>query len=374
MAPAVHLVFTEVLTQGGVQRYSAQLAKAVDLAASELGWNVKTFSLNDPDTSAERRGFGGDKRALVTSLLASARRDRPEVVIFGHTNLAPLVMGYRAVSFGTRSYVIAHGLEVESAREKSTLAGLFAATGVLAVSTSTRSFLQNHHLPRRKVGVLRYGFSDGIAADGTAPRGDGPLRLLSVSRLTQTGRHKGIDVTIQALGLLKAELPDAEYVVVGNGDDRARLEWLSEACGVQERVHMRGRVSDEQLQAEYRQCDVFVLPSTHEGLGIVYLEAMAHAKPIIAVHAGGVADAVVHEMNGLLVQQSSPAEVAGAVRRLAMEPALRTRLGRWGREFSLPSFSFERMVDNVSALLVESARNQRGHAKNAVVGHDGRDA
>jgi phosphatidyl-myo-inositol dimannoside synthase len=353
---SIHLVLPELSSDGGVQRYCRQLSRAVQIVARDEGLGVETFNLNDPGTSVEIHGFDRDKRALASALFRAGRRDRPRAVLYGHTNLAPLVMGYRVISPKTRHYVIAHGVEVEVGLDKPTLAGLFAATRVLGVSTWTRSLLvSRHHLPARKAGILRYGFSEEVEPqEPVADRAEnGHMHLLSVSRLSRSDAYKGIDVTIEALGLLKDELPNLQYVVVGDGDDRGRLERLAEENGVRDRVHLRGRISDEQLHAEYRRCDVFVLPSTHEGLGIVYLEAMAHAKPVIGAHAGGVADAVVHEMNGLLVERSDPGHVAGAIRRVMTDRALRTRLGRWGHEFTLPRFSFAQMVHDVRAFVLD---------------------
>jgi glycosyltransferase involved in cell wall biosynthesis len=172
---------------------------------------------------------------------------------------------------------------------------------------------------------------------------DGTVRILSVSRLDRGDRYKGINLTLEALSLLGDTVPRIEYAVIGDGNDRDHLEGMTRDLGLAGRVRFLGNVSDGELAAAYEACDLFALPSTHEGLGIVYLEAMARGKPVVAVRAGGVADAVVHEANGLLLREPSAPALADALFRLATDWELRNRLGAWGCKHTVPLFSVDRM-------------------------------
>jgi len=160
--------------------------------------------------------------------------------------------------------------------------------------------------------------------------GDGPV-LLSVARLVP---RKGIDTVLRSLPAVLASHPTATYVVVGSGPDLTRLEQLSHSLGVATHVRFVGDVSDELLPACYAAADVFLLPTREiladdeiEGFGIVYLEAAAAGVPSIAANVGGVADAVMDGVTGLMVRPDSPASVARATLRLLDDAPLRTRLG-----------------------------------------------
>lgn len=147
----------------------------------------------------------------------------------------------------------------------------------------------------------------------------GPLRVLTVSRLTKATRRKNVASVIEAIALLEAEL-DVQYLIVGQGNDLARHRKLAEKLGLDGRVTFAGAVENQKLQELYACADVFVLavqPSMTdvEGFGMVYVEAAAHGVPVIAVDSGGVADAVRPEM-GLLIKTADPSEIAKAIKAL----------------------------------------------------------
>jgi glycosyltransferase involved in cell wall biosynthesis len=129
------------------------------------------------------------------------------------------------------------------------------------------------------------------------------------------------------------------------GAYRAMLEALARERGVSDRVHFLGFRDD--AAAVLDQLDVLVLPSWIEGLPIVVLEAMAHAKPVIATPVGGIAELVADGETGLLVPPREPGQLAEAIRSLAADPALRDRLGRAGRERVEREFSESAMTGRV---------------------------
>jgi phosphatidylinositol alpha-1,6-mannosyltransferase len=132
---------------------------------------------------------------------------------------------------------------------------------------------------------------------------DGKRVILSVSRLVE---RKGVDKVIEALPFVLERCPNALYVVVGDGPYRERLMELAQEKGIADKVLFAGRVPD--IRPFYRACDVFVLPTREgrkgdiEGLGLVYLEAAACGKPVVASLVGGVADAVVPNETALIVE------------------------------------------------------------------------
>jgi phosphatidyl-myo-inositol dimannoside synthase len=297
--------------------------------------------------------------------LAHAARALPE-------GIAALI----ARVLGGPDYVCwAHGEDLATAswsREltwltRAVYAGAWAA---LANSENTARMLETLGVPPRKITVV-YPAVDATRfrpdVDGSAVRrryaGPGDVLLLSVGRLQ---RRKGHDRVIEALRLLRDEAPTLRYVIAGDGEERPRLEDLVRDCGLRDRVHFAGVIPGADLPAHYAACDAFVLPNRVEardieGFGIVFLEAAAAGKPAIGGDSGGVPEAVVRDETGLLVNGEAPADVASAIRRLATDPALRTRLGDAGRARVEQRFTWHRAAAVVAELQARWAREKSRH-------------
>jgi phosphatidylinositol alpha-1,6-mannosyltransferase len=191
--------------------------------------------------------------------------------------------------------------------------------------------------------------------------------VLSVGRLQ---RRKGQDRMIQALIPIRRSIPDVLYVVIGDGEERSRLEQLVEELHLQDHVQFRGEESDERLVQCYQQCDVFALPNREisgdiEGFGIVLLEAQACGKPVLAGDSGGTAETMrtegekgrggdpekrrrgegekgsPNEATGVIVNCQSPEPLAEAVIDLLGDPQRREAMGRAGRVWVEERFSWE---------------------------------
>ena len=112
--------------------------------------------------------------------------------------------------------------------------------------------------------------------------------ILTVGRIDpKNNGYKGHDRIIRALPNLRRQDRAVVYLIAGEGDDRARLERLASELGVEDRVRFLGKVPFEDLPDAYRAADLFALPSTGEGFGIVYIEAMACGTPAIGLSMGG---------------------------------------------------------------------------------------
>jgi phosphatidylinositol alpha-1,6-mannosyltransferase len=141
--------------------------------------------------------------------------------------------------------------------------------------------------------------------------------LLTVGRMDSRERYKGHDRIIAAIPYIVAQGHDVEYVVVGEGDDRARLEALARDVGVSERVRFLGAAELQVLTELYRVADLFVMPSTGEGFGIAFLEAMASGTPVLGLDVAGTRDALADGQLGTVV---SEAELPVAIARLLAKP------------------------------------------------------
>jgi glycogen synthase len=189
------------------------------------------------------------------------------------------------------------------------------------------------------------GPEDGLllrAASGLAPQE--PV-LLSVGRIEQ---NKGLHVLASAL----AQLQDVpwQWVIVGDGPFRPRLERAVAGEGLGSRVRVCGRVDDATLHAWYEAASLFVHPTLYEGSSIVTLEAMAHRRPVVATTAGGLRDKVRPGENGWLMPPGDVAELAAALRAALAAPRDWPAMGAAGRALAEREFSWTRSAERMLAV------------------------
>jgi glycosyltransferase involved in cell wall biosynthesis len=139
--------------------------------------------------------------------------------------------------------------------------------------------------------------------------------------------RKRVEVLLRSAALLRDRIPQLQIRIVGNGPQTARLHQIALDLHLESTVCWLGDVNMEQLAAEYGRCDVFCLPSVQEGFGIVFLEAMAAGKPIVAARAAAVPEVV---RDGILAEPDNPEALAEALFTLYREPDLRSSLGSAG--------------------------------------------
>jgi glycosyltransferase involved in cell wall biosynthesis len=180
--------------------------------------------------------------------------------------------------------------------------------------------------------------------------------ILFVGRLVA---RKGIPTLIEAARRLRATLP-IRVVVIGEGPERPAIEALVAQAGLDGVVELRGRVPQDALARAYQEAGALALPAIvdargdTEGLGVVLLEAMSFGTPVVASGIGGITDIVVHDQTGLLVPPGDPVALAGAIERLARDPALRQRLAHAGLRRFRDDFSWPALVQRWDDLYREA--------------------
>ncbi len=182
-------------------------------------------------------------------------------------------------------------------------------------------------------------------AEGVAP--DTTLLLV----LAALVRRKGVDVLFEALARLSAEGLEPALWIAGDGPERGSLERRSDEMGLAPRVRMLGQRRD--VADLLAACDVVVLPSRREGLGVAALEAAAAGRPVVASRVGGLMDVVEDQRTGLLVPPEDPDALAAALRWLLSDCALRARLGRAGADYIAQRFGVDAMTDAYERLYRE---------------------
>jgi phosphatidyl-myo-inositol dimannoside synthase len=146
-------------------------------------------------------------------------------------------------------------------------------------------------------------------------------------------------------------VPDVSYTIVGAGDDLPRLRALASASGVADRIEFKGALEHHELLDEYSSCDIFVLPSAKEGFGLVFLEAMAFEKPVVARAARAASEVVEEGETGVLVRDEP--ELAPALIELLGDRDRASRMGTAGRRRLTAEFSLERFEGRMAALIEE---------------------
>ena len=262
---------------------------------------------------------GASRLRFARAFAGALLERRPDCILVAHAGLAPLA-GLAKRLLGVPYVVWTYGVEIGRLRSRAQLAGLRAADRLVAVSRHTSRALAavDPTAPGRTVilpPAVRDRFRPGRGADDVRRRlgvGRGSV-LLTVARYDPGVAYKGYDLVVRALPAVLAERPDVRYVLVGQGGDLPRVLALARELGVGHAVVCAGAVPDDALPAWYNTCDVFVMPSRAEGFGIVFIEALACGKPVIAGDRGGARDALLDGRLGRLVDPDDPGRLADAI-------------------------------------------------------------
>lgn len=306
-----------------------------------------------PSGLSEVRGFSGNR--IQFSWFACRTSRSSDIVIIGHANLLPLCH----LMNGSFKCLVAHGIEVWKELSRVQKLGATHMNRILCVSGHTkREMMRLNGLAEDRFCLFPNTMDPSYARDGSVKVGreilglpEGPM-LLSVSRLAPSERYKNIRTVIQSLPTVLQQVPDAFYVIVGDGSERKVFEDLAHGMGLQAKVFLPGSVSHELLPSYYAACDIFVLPSVKEGFGIVFLEAMYHGKACIGANAGGIPEVVHDGTTGLLVQESDiPTHLPQAILRLLTDQALRKSMGERGRSELESKFSFAQFRERLEQIL-----------------------
>ena len=291
---------------------------------------------------------------LNAAALAEAREWRPDVVLSGHIVTAP---GAHLIRVPVVQYLYA--TEMTSRPRLASFAVRRAAINVV-LGEHGRSLALAAGADARRIHAIPPGI-DLPPPPATTARERASL-IVNVARLED--RYKGFDVLVRALPLIRSRVPDATMTFVGEGPLRPWLEALAAAHGCGESLRCVGRVDDADRDALLSAATVFAMPSRlparsgGEGFGIVYLEAGAHATPVVAGNVGGALDAVVDGQTGLLVAPESHVEVADAITQLLLDRELAARLGSGGRDWA-ERFAWPSVAQKVEDVLISVAERGR---------------
>jgi phosphatidylinositol alpha-1,6-mannosyltransferase len=369
-------LFPGLLGAGGVQEAGRQTAVALEQIAARRGWFTHFLSLNDPpgrqsfDTGESKisfRGFGRAKGQFVFAALRLVQRDA-RIVLAAHPHLAIVAHFMKLASLERlKTIVMSHGVEVWKPLPFLRHNALLRADRLVAPSSDTSQRLAAvQNIAKERIRKLAWPLSPKflVLADSRAELPESPHLpqgqiILTVGRWSASERYKGADDLIRAVAQLCPAFPGLHLVAVGGGDDLPRLREIVSETGIANRVHFFDGLSREEVAACYARAHIFALPSTGEGYGMVFLEAMAFGAPIVAAACGGSTDLVHDGSNGLLVPPKNVEELAHALGRLLTDDSLRLRLGRRGAETVRQRYRFEIFEANLERILEECGMDSR---------------
>lgn len=354
---------------GGIQALTHRLAAGIE------GFDVRVLTCDAPGATSFDAGSGLRTRrvrvdnrpgplrlgALNAAAVSEALRFSPDAILSAHIVVSPAAVAVRRL-LGAPAMQYFHANEIGG---KPRLAAFAArqADVVVAVSAYTAQLIAATGAAPRDLRIIPPGVD--LPIDLVSEQADRPT-VLTIARLRDS--YKGHDVLIHALALVRSKVGDVELVVIGDGPLRGELERLADSLGLTNAVRFLGAVSDRQRNSWLRSAHVFAMPSrlpvdglAGEGFGIVYMEAAAYSKPVLAGNVAGALDAVADGVSGLLVDPTDAQAVADALTRLLLDRELAQRLGRAGAQRAR-SFAWPLIAARVQAVLLEllAARSQGG--------------
>ncbi len=229
---------------------------------------------------------------------------------------------------------------------------------IVAISQDVKQRAQDYYAVRKPIEVINLGLlatSLATSADNgpktKAAESDNEFVMVTVGRLV---KRKGIDTFLHALSLLPN--PNYRAIIIGEGPERAMLQLLAHKLGLDDKVEFTGFISEDRKCRYLSEASAFVLPSVHEGLGLVYLEAMQWGLPVIAGNVGGQNDFLTDGETGFLVAPGNPQELANKITLLMQDPQCVQIMGKRNREIA-DSFSASKIASCYEKLYQDTLRD-----------------
>ena len=364
--------------RGGILEWSFQVALHLSdrhevrvLVAQQAGAGV--FDQGLPFPVVRYRTWSSTDRALLPLsglLLRYCRQPAPDVVLCTHLSVAagayPLLE-----RLGVPFAVVTYGRELHLPELMPLVeATIRASCACIAVSRYTADVLIGQGVPPARIEVIPPGVPNALLESPVTPQSATWLRhllpsdvpvILTVARLDE--RRKGHDTVLRAMPLILARVPRTVYVIAGDGRQRHEYAALAASLALGDHVLFTGLVSDDQRAALYDRCELFAMISREEtggdveGFGIVFLEAAARGKPAVGGRSGGVPDAVVAGVTGLLVNPLRSDAVADACATLLLDRDLGIRLGLAGRARVRAAFTWDHIARRIEEHVQRSVRS-----------------
>lgn len=318
---------------GGIEKGCRSTGKALNEICKDQNIPFRINCVHDSsDEQTEKyfprkifHGFSGRKKLFA--LRSALEGMRSSVVVLIHINLLPVASLIKFFSPKTKLVLFAHGIEVWYPLSKRKTKMLHKVDLFFPVSECTKQrMMASHKLDESKFLIANTCLDPFLPDSEVKGKKDYLLKrynfskndkvLFTLARLSFGERYKGYDKVISCLKNLVKEMPDLKYLIVGKYDEseKQRIEQLIQESKLENCVILAGFVPDEELVDHFDLSDVYIMPSTMEGLGLVFMEAAYYGKPVIAGNKDGSVDATGNGEFGYLVDPDSGEEITKAIK------------------------------------------------------------
>jgi teichuronic acid biosynthesis glycosyltransferase TuaC len=225
-----------------------------------------------------------------------------------------------------------------------------SARKVICISDRVRRLLMDGMGSTVSAEAVHNGTDPAVFKPGP-DRGERPAILVVGNLLA----GKGHELVLRAFARVKDSFPGLQCQMIGEGADRDRFARLATDLGIRGQVHLLGRRSRAEVAQAMRDCTVFALPSRYEGLGCVYLEAMASGKTVIACRGQGIDEIIQHGTNGWLIPVDGLEELVQGLQVLLGDAELRARIGQSARQTILSGLTLSHQAQQLMKIYQEAA-------------------
>jgi len=353
-------------SKGGIQTYTYEITKNLQNMGNEV--TIFAISSNGIKKIFSHPFLKVYKENKKTSLLCIFKIH--DAVLATSWFPSGLLGVFLSHLYNVPLYISAHGNEVFYPEKSFILKKLMLfcfnkAKKIFAVSKYTKKLLISKGVSKNKIVVIPNGtdperfhpdvdFSDILRKHGLQNK----KIILSISRLVE---RKNFGAVIEIMPEILKEFSDAMYLIGGTGPMRKKWEELARKKGVKDKIMFLGYIPDEELPKYYAMCNVFVMPSIEmknegevEGFGIAFLEANASGKPVIGGRSGGIENAIVDGVTGILVNPEKQEELRDAILKLLKEPSIAESMGKKGRERIEKELNWYRIVEKLMEEMISN--------------------
>lgn len=350
---------------GGIEKFNKAFMKALqDIAAEE---QIKFDASSAYDDTVDKRyineeNFTGYKGKRISFTLNSLRAAfKSDIVILGHINLAVIGLIVKFLKPTVKLILIVHGVEVWEKQPLIKKIFIQKINLFLAVSSFTKSkIVEIHHVPEEKIKILHNTLDPYFKIPDEIKKPEYLLEryklnretkiLLTVGRINGKEGNKGYDKVINILPELLSKHSTLVYMLAGNYDENEKLRVMKLVSEkkLNNNFILPGYIKDEELTDHYLLGDIFIMPSTQEGFGIVFLEALSCGLSVIAGNKDGSVDALLNGKLGKLVNPDNSNEILNAVNGLLKTPSDNYR------DLINDNFGFDRFKKRIRTFLIEN--------------------
>ena len=299
---------------------------------------IQVMSMHDERTKANGNlyfpseifdGFGGNKLGFVLNSVRKIRN--ANVIILSHINLLMVGWLIKKINPSVKIILIGHGIEIWAELNFPKKQMLSICDHLICVSRFTADkILQMHHFDEKKISVIN-NCIDPFLPQPVLQYSKKKLKdaysideeytvLMTLTRLSERDRYKGYNCVLEALVLLKKNNRKIKYLLAGgySESEKIYIDALINKFDLEENVILTGYIDESDLTAHFSMADIYVMPSTKEGFGIVFIEAMYYGLPVIAGNKDGSTDALLNGELGLLIEPGKADAIADAVEKMMM--------------------------------------------------------